>query len=353
MPAGRAGGVYAPASEPASVVYYPKHPAPGRVVALAAITGAAEPGKPPGAIRRILTGETEQPVLESGLVRPVSLAVRGGQILVVDAGRGAIVQIDPASSRMRLLEVRGLSGPVQPVALASDDKGRLYIGDAKAGAVLEVGSDNVVVRSLRLDTGAAFVPVDLAVSADRLYAVNRAGRRVDVFDLASGQRVGEIQAGEAGAPALPVAVSLDSKGQIYVVDMVGARVRVYTPGGKLVRELGRPGNRPGLFAQPRSVAVGPDGITYVADVATQVVQMFNPSSQLLTYFGGAGDAAGEMGMPAKIVTDRTLLEAFAARMPAGFVPQYLVLVANQAAPGRIGVYAFGQVSEAGEESAGS
>lgn len=343
------GGVASTPAAAVAPVFYPGPPARAHIVAMGPLTGHALAAKPPGKLRRAVTGETAGPALVSELLRPLSLTVRAGQILVVDVGRNAIVQIDPGTGEIRSVALKGMGEFFRPVAIATDGQGDLYVADAQAGRVIAVGSGNTVLRTYRLGDSAPFAPIDLAVSAERLYVVNRAGRRVEIFERDSGRYVGPFANSGPGRSAFPVGVALDGEGNVYVVDMAASRVRVYDPGGVLLRQIGAPGDRPGLLAQPRSVAVGPDGITYVSDAATQIVQMFRPPASLLMYFGGTGGTIGSMTMPAKVITDRTLLQTFASRLPAGFVPQYMIFVANQFGPGRIGVYAFGQVPPAGEE----
>lgn len=51
----------------------------------------------------------------------------------------------------------------------------------------------------------------------------------------------------------PRDVTVDARGQIYVVDMQAASVRVFDASGEYLRELGREGQGPGEFQDPRSV----------------------------------------------------------------------------------------------------
>jgi streptogramin lyase len=335
-------------SQPAPVVLYPGHSAPGRIAALRPISGAIfAKTKPPGALLRAITGLTAEPSAESEFRRPLSLAVRGGKMLICDAGRRALVQVDPRTGGLQLVALQGLVGDLDPVAVAVDASGDAYVADAAGRRVLRIDPGDAVTRTYSLPPDRPFVPIDLAVSTDRLYAVNRAARRVEVFDLEGGTPLGPFGDESQAPAAFPVAVAVDAEGHVYIVDMVSSRVRVHDPAGRIIRQIGGPGNRPGLFAQPRSVTVGPDGITYVVDVATSVVQMFDASGVLLMYFGGADGTVGRLDMPAKILTDQAMLEIFAGQVPKGFTPRYMIFVADQVGPGRIGVYAYGQMVEAG------
>lgn len=340
-----------PAGRPAEPTFFPKHAAPGRILALPPITGVPAETEPPGPVLRAITGLTTQPNPVSQLVRPLSVAVRAGRMLICDIGRRSLVEMDPRTGELKLVQVRGLAGPFDPVAVAADNQGNAYVADTAGKRVVQISDSNAVLRTYEMQADAPLVPMDLAVSANRLYVANRASRQVEVFDLATGEHLGPFGDPEQAGGGFAVAVAVDDQGQVYVVDMGASRVRVYDGAGELLREFGRPGNRPGLFAKPRSVAVGPDGITYITDTATEIVQMFDAAGALLMHFGGPDASNGRLDMPAKIITNRTLLDVFASRMPAGFAPQYMLFVAEQAGPGRIGVYAFGRTAAAATQEA--
>jgi DNA-binding beta-propeller fold protein YncE len=340
-----------PEGRPMGPTFFPKHAAPGRILALAPITGVPAETEPPGPVLRAVTGLTTQPSQVSQLVRPLSVAVRAGRMLICDIGRRSLVEMDPRTGELRLVQVQGLVGPFDPVAVATDEQGNAYVADSAGKRVVRISESNAVLRTYEMQADAPLVPMDLAISADRLYVANRASRQIEVFDLASGEHLGPFGNPEQASVGFPVAVAVDGQGRVYVVDMGTSRVRVYDGAGELLREFGGPGNRPGLFAKPRSVAVGPDGITYITDTATEIVQMFDAAGALLMHFGGTDAADGRLDMPAKIIANRTLLDVFASRMPAGFAPQYMLFVAEQAGPGRIGVYAFGRMEAAATQEA--
>lgn len=340
-----------PAERPVEPVFYPKHAAPGRILALPPITGVPAETEPPGPVLRAVTGLTTQPSPVSRLIRPLSVAVRDGRLLIVDVGRRSLVEMDPRTGELESVEVRGLDGRLDPVAVAADEQGRAYVADTAGKRVVQISESNTALRTYQMQPDAPLVPMDLTVSANRLYVANRASRQVEAFNLASGEYLGPFGNAAQTKRGFPVAVAVDGQGQVYVVDMGLSRVRVYSETGELLREFGRPGNRPGLFARPRSVAVGPDGTTYVTDTVTEVVQMFDAVGTLLMHFGGPDGASGRLDMPAKIIADRTLLDVFADQMPASFAPQYMLFVAEQTGPGRIGVYAFGRMQAAATQEA--
>jgi streptogramin lyase len=335
---------------------YPPKPAEVRVIALGPIGGSLTRKSETSALRRFVTGEEgDQP--DVGLIRPVSVAVRGGEVLVCDVGLGAVVRIDPAGGTIKPLLRRSTRQPLKPVAVAVSPAGDAFIADAGAHAILRVDPTGVVRTQYGLSAAQdKFEPIGVAASTDRVYAVNRASRTVEVFELESGRPLGPLGGSPStrgsDEPLFPVAVSVDGAGRVYVVDVLKCQVGIYAPDGRSITRIGGPGDRPGQFARPRSVAVGPDGTIFVSDAASQVVQVFSPIGGLLMSFGGPGSDAGAMALPTGLWTDVSLVERFRARLPDDFEPSYLILVASQLGPGRIGVYAFGKAAnrEAGQST---
>ncbi len=332
-----AGGCAHSRKHPARPAWVPYPPAPAvtRVVALGSVGHSLLAGSPPSRLKQFVTGESEADV-SVGLIRPISVAVRDGELLVCDVALKAVVRIDPIAATIKPLIASDQPQPDRPVAVAVDHAGVAYIADAAGGQILAVSAQGEVTRFYRLpqDQG-LFKPIALVVVAERLYVVNREARCVEVFELDSGEYVERWAEGMA----LPVAISADAKGRLYVVDIINCAVLMYDRQGK---KLGAIGGLPGQLARPRSVAVSDNDIVYVSDAATQVVQMFDTSGRLLMHFGGPGTGPGTMVLPAGLCLDRSMIQNFSDWMPSGFVPRYLLFVASQFGPGRIGVYAFGR-----------
>jgi sugar lactone lactonase YvrE len=325
-------------------VFYPPEPTPTRIVAMGPISGKiVEEAERHSALREFVTGENTGEI-ETGLIRPLSVTVRGHELIVCDVGRSAVIRIDPLTGKISSL-MRDGQKPTKPVAVTADANGNVYVSDLAGGSVLQIDQSGSIQNQYRPAGSATdFKPIAAAVSNDKLYVVSRASRRVELFDLASAKHLGQLGAGEQdeNLPVFPVDIAVDAAGRIYVVDLIACQVKVYQPDGRLIRQIGEAGNRPGQFARPRSVAVGPDGVIYVSDAASQVVQMFDADGQLLMVFGGPGNDLGSMTLPAGLCIDQSLTPLLAKRLPKGYVSDYLVFVADQLGPGRIGVYAFGR-----------
>ncbi|MBB6070537.1 6-bladed beta-propeller [Longimicrobium terrae] len=71
-------------------------------------------------------------------------------------------------------------------------------------------------------------------------------------------------------------VAFDAAENLYVLDRQNARVMVYGPNGRFLRQIGRRGQGPGELLSAAQVGVAPDGTVVVADVARFGYALFRP-----------------------------------------------------------------------------
>lgn len=169
----------------------------------------------------------------------------------------------------------------EPVRLATDAAGRLYVADPRLGAITvrdESGKFLAVKRGFDR-------PLGLAVDASGRIFVCEAGKgRVAVFTPGwvpagyLGQGDGEFQ--------LPNHLQITPDGLVYVVDSLANLVKVYAPDNQLARQFGGPGTQAGQFNFPTGVAVGPTGEVFVSDQGNERIQVFDAQGTFLRKFGG-------------------------------------------------------------------
>lgn len=171
----------------------------------------------------------------------------------------------------------------QPLALAFDSQGHLYVADA--GGTLQVVHEfdryGALVRNFGIATGLSF-PNGLAVDGDgNLYVSDTNDGRLIVFD-ASGTQVGVVGRGPAaGELGLPVGIAIDDAGRVFVVDSVSHAVQVYrtlAAGDRSPRYLasfGVEGTANGAFEYPNGIALDARGHVYVADWNNDRVQVWS------------------------------------------------------------------------------
>ncbi len=104
--------------------------------------------------------------------------------------------------------------------------------------------------------------------------------RVGALDGAAWETFGDVRG-----------VAFDAEGRLYVFDRQSSRVVVVDQAGKLVREIGQPGEGPGELRQPMDFTVLRDGTVVIADMGHRAYSLFGPdgSFQRLVSFGGDGD----------------------------------------------------------------
>lgn len=112
----------------------------------------------------------------------------------------------------------------------------------------------------------------------------------------------------------PAALAIGPDGNLYVTDL-SQRVTVISPAGTVLRRWGKPGSGPGEFrfiafnpTTPTGVegkiAIDPHGDAYVSDSGNARVQVFTPQGRFIRQFGSFGSGKGQFLHPFDLVADR-------------------------------------------------
>ncbi|MCX5690011.1 MAG: hypothetical protein NTV94_09565 [Planctomycetota bacterium] len=280
----------------------------------------------------------------AGINKPYGVAMKNGKIYVCDIRGTSLVVLDLKKKQTRLVGTSGSNRLAHPVAVAVADDGMIYVADNERGLVMVFDANERYQSSMGFDK---FKPVAVAVHGNTLYACDMAGQNVTVFDRKTGQKTGTIGSvgdGE-GQFRVPLGLSVDAAGNVYVADMMACRVQKFMPDGKYVAVYGKLGDHGGSFARPKHMAIDSSGIHYVVDAAFQNVQIFDPQYQVLMAFGAAGSYPGAMNLPAGICVTDDSIEYFKDLLHPGFEAKRLVVVTNQFGPNKVAVYALGQLKK--------
>jgi hypothetical protein len=142
-------------------------------------------------------------------------------------------------------------------------------------------------------------------SKDRIYLFNRGAHPVVVMD----REGGFLHAWGQGVFTNPHGASIGPDDSLYLTDNGDHTVRKFTPEGKLLLQIGVPGQpSPSMsnvpFCRCTHTALSPTGDIYVSDgYGNACVHKFSPDGKLLKTWGQPGTREGEFNLPHNICCD--------------------------------------------------
>ncbi|HTG80882.1 MAG TPA: hypothetical protein VL949_03005 [Geobacteraceae bacterium] len=282
--------------------------------------------------------DTKQEIV---LIKPFGLAVHAGILYLSDAN-GRIIVLNLAKKEYAYLKGDFGAGKLKkPNGLAFDADGSLYVADTQRKEVLVYDKDGNFQRALGKDLD--LKPVDVAVDNDFLYVLDIGKNAVEILGKKSGQLEREVgnTGGKDEKLALPISLTVDSDGYLYVTNALSGKVMKLDRDGHVLLSFGELGDAFGQFGRPRGITVDKEGIIYVADASHQNVQMFNGKGRLLMFFGDPGLPDGSLNLPAHVAVSYDNLEYFQKLADPSFVVEKVVFVTNQFGPAKLSIYGFG------------
>ena len=233
------------------------------------------------------------------------IAMRGDLIYVAETGGQRVSVIDPVKKEVTYIGDRGRKKLEQPVGLALDADGRLYVADAGQKAVLVY--DQTGKQTQVFGKGVLERPCGVAVNdaLGRIYVTDVRSHSIKVYNL-QGEPLFEIGKRGTGDGEFnfPLAVKINKRNNdLYVLDSQNHRVQVLDQDGTFRRKWGKPGDELGDFMLPKSLAVDGQGQVYVTDAGCNCVHVFTPTAEPVDAFGGTGSAPGAFRNPADLFID--------------------------------------------------
>ncbi|ANJ73375.1 hypothetical protein K6V72_19225 [Ralstonia insidiosa] len=248
-----------------------------------------------------------------------------GNLYVVDTSGNTIRKITPAGV-VTTLAGSGAVGSAdgigtaatfwQPYGVAIDGAGNLYVTDVANQKIRKITPAGVVTTLAGSGTvGATDGPGALAtfnlprgIAVDNngyVYVAEQSGCKIRkitpagvVSTLAGSPASNCGHADGTGTAAIfqgPVALALDSNGNLYVAEFGGSDVRKVTPAGVVTTLAGSgvSGSADGMgtsaqFGTPAGIAVDSNGVVYVADSSNSTIRMITPAGNVSTLAGAAG-----------------------------------------------------------------
>jgi sugar lactone lactonase YvrE len=118
-----------------------------------------------------------------------------------------------------------------------------------------------------------------------------------------------LKAWGEGMFIFPHGATVDAQGNLWVTDEQGQQVFKFSPDGKVLMTLGKPGaasKEPGLFDQPTDVAIAANGDIFVTEGHLQGndrISKFSKDGKFIKSWGHRGSGPGEFFAPHTIAID--------------------------------------------------
>ncbi len=240
------------------------------------------------------------------LKRPLSVAVDDSGVLFVgDFGLG-VVGMDPVNHRMWLFSEVSKRGFQTPTGVAVDSK-MVYVCDASANSVSQFDKEGHYIIGLGAQDGIQR-PVGVAVDEARnlVVVVNGGEHVVRLYDRQFKliKKIGK-RGDKPGEFNFPTFVCMVPGVGFAVTDTGNFRVQIFDYDGRYIRSIGRLGDSTGSFARPKGIAVDAENNVYVVDNVFANFQIFRVDGQLLTFVGQGGPGRGQFQVPAGIAISKS------------------------------------------------
>ena len=107
-----------------------------------------------------------------------------------------------------------------------------------------------------------------------------------------------------GGLSAPVGMTVDTSGDVWVVDSANNRVQEFSAGGLPLKVFGEAGAGNGQFSTPYGIAINKNtGNVYVSDRGDSRIEEFYSSGEYDTKFGSYGTGAGDLSSPSGVSVD--------------------------------------------------
>ena len=194
-----------------------------------------------------------------------------------------------------------------PSGLDMDDAGTIYVadtGDDQIQAYDASGALSWVVGSRGAKAlGRYSNPRDVAYQGGKVYVADTGYKRVQVLDADTGAALNAW--GQSFGTIMGISAGVDAAGSpvILVAETSSNTIKVFTPGGSLIRTIGTPGAGNGQLGAARDAATDASGRIYVADYKNHRIAKFSPNGTWLLNWGGKGSNPGQMLRPYGVDVD--------------------------------------------------
>jgi len=228
--------------------------------------------------------------------RPYSLVFSPEEKLYVsDLEANKIVVLDGQLSPSASLEPEGVLK--SPAGLAFSELSQLFVANSGAGRIEQL--DQQSGKVLFFWKEALLAPKGVAYFEGSIFVSDTEHHRIHLFDTkgrlfknfgSRGSKPGEF--------LYPTALAFHEQMELLAVcDTQNHRIQLFDPEGTFKKAIGKPGNGDGELQEPSGVAFDHDGNLFVADTKNHRIQIFDRNGRLLHKLGRRGKGPGEFEEP--------------------------------------------------------
>lgn len=170
------------------------------------------------------------------------------------------------------------------VYLADSGKNEVFIFDTTGTPLFHIGK-----------AGGISNPLDMVVKSNRIYLSQEGKDYISVLSY-KGDFIGKVRPVEG--PFSPGKMTLDNKGNLYVINKAGTNCMVFDKDDKLSGTIGE-----GLFSIT-DVAVATDRIYLITPSDRRAIQVYDKNGKHLMSFEGLEGRGGTLGLPISATVDR-------------------------------------------------
>ncbi len=279
---------------------WPSPPEQERIRYLSSISSAEDVESEPGWLGKIwdliVGAETEY----RGLVQPVGVAVdEDGRVFVADPGARCVHMFDRDEEEYMSITETSTDFLRSPVCIVFAENGTMYVSDAEQKAVFVYDEGGDPESTI---TGGFERPTGLCIREDTLYVIDTGANVVHLLNL-DGSYIRRFGTRGTAAGQFNFPVFCTARENLYVVDAMNFRVQEIDATDRTVSMFGHQGTKIGDFASPKGIALDSDGHIYVADAMFDAVQIFDQGANLLLVFGNSGSSHGQFLNPTGLAID--------------------------------------------------
>ena len=198
------------------------------------------------------------------LKEPWGIAVTADNVFVTDRNLHALLQF--RKNDYKLVRRTGTKGAGEeqlddPRGLCSDYNGDVYVADC--------GNHRVSVFSKQLQFLNCLAsqqlkhPLDVKVTPDSVVILDRSPNCIHFYSRSGDLLRSCVTQGVDGTVCSPLFFCLDVAGNILITDTYRKDVKILSPSGHLIHEIGKVGHGRGEFVYPHGICVSEQGIVFV------------------------------------------------------------------------------------------